>query len=997
MTQLYKYYIGDESGEETELLGVVSDSTNQGFGNIDVATVNLLIDTGRTGVANALKGQMFIKERQNDSFIEFRGLITEVREVENDRYNLTLKIRAKSKVITELTLDALEPKNHETNAKVMGPNTISAVTAGKISDSSDDYEDFSNGYVASDHAVLIVPGEESARVRSLAESWSAIGGAGTSGAFGDVNDDDPSSGIKATLNNEKDIWVQIDGSSVTAKASVVGAKVKIVCKATIPGASNSSVYLQYYDNDLVSWVNFADNPLSLKYEIIQFFHTWTGELSLNGGIETNEFLDGADDWQIRVRVTNANNNAEFRLKIHSLDLTIYSDAKYKGAHFPISSYSGDDTGMNVSVNPVTAGVDVGDTYVVGLKNIDALESCFAQFTLIERKGITIDVDSNFVGYTSRDFDNVTLFDILNYFAEKETARWWYDHDADIIRIYKESGLASGATLREPSNTDIETYGFDDKTDSNVKDVAVSGATFKRGDGDEVVVRYNYPDKFDDTIYTKSIKTLYKDKPEIFSTTEAREYAKGLYFRLNIETVSYNLVPYVFQVWELRDRLTLTIDGHSISNENITGVTNNYNVGNNHVTQSFRIGFQQTKLIKRQSDKIAELQQQVNDLFRAFRGVKVNSEHTLLRADLDNIDGIIPSGSVSEASIRQYEEHFEVPGSLLTNAVTVANIPSLNASKVTAGTFSDLRISSSSVVQHQTDITAVGKLDALEVTGNIETDADIICLTGKFASATVEIGDTVIGEDGEMTVSDPLTPGISLIDTGDAGDDARGYYRIVDKNGQVIGEIGMGGGNDILHISRPGGSIQLDVATKFATSLVGVAGAVITAFDTDPLAASDTKVPTNTTVKEYVDKHNMIGSANKKFVQMIPLPVWLSTGGGMTGNYIYKTGSKASAWMIKLPISEGGLSLQITQSTSYFSASDGANFITRFRIIAQKSDGTTVTLVDDGANKSGVGLHTWNYADKDLSGYSWVVFYLNSTTATDALLQVETFETECYYA
>ena len=65
---------------------------------------------------------------------------------------------------------------------------------------------------------------------------------------------------------------------------------------------------------------------------------------------------------------------------------------------------------------------------------------------------------------------------------------------------------------------------------------------------------------------------------------------------------------------------------------------------------------------------------------------------------------------------------------VTGALPAANVGSLPASKITSGTFANARISSGSVTQHQNDISSVGTLDDLQVTGDVTVSTGDVVIT-----------------------------------------------------------------------------------------------------------------------------------------------------------------------------------------------------------------------------------------------------------------------------
>lgn len=65
---------------------------------------------------------------------------------------------------------------------------------------------------------------------------------------------------------------------------------------------------------------------------------------------------------------------------------------------------------------------------------------------------------------------------------------------------------------------------------------------------------------------------------------------------------------------------------------------------------------------------------------------------------------------------------------VTGALPAANVGNLPTSKITSGTFANARISSGSVTQHQNDISSVGTLDDLQVTGDVTVSTGDVVIT-----------------------------------------------------------------------------------------------------------------------------------------------------------------------------------------------------------------------------------------------------------------------------
>lgn len=120
--------------------------------------------------------------------------------------------------------------------------------------------------------------------------------------------------------------------------------------------------------------------------------------------------------------------------------------------------------------------------------------------------------------------------------------------------------------------------------------------------------------------------------------------------------------------------------------------------------------------------------------------------------------------------------------------TVLN-PTIDGGTQEAPTVTDPVIQGPLTIQHdagdaatKTTITPTDGTDEVTFSNNIAVNVGI------FAATTVKIGDQTISEDGELVISDPVTPGIYIKDSGDAGVNATGYLRFVDSADARLGEI-----------------------------------------------------------------------------------------------------------------------------------------------------------------------------------------------------------------
>ena len=107
MASTFEYWLGDDPASMVRLDNVVvSDDGNYGINQVDIMNVNLLVEQDRLVWKTFLKDKWFRKVSESDGFIAFRGQVSEVRLTENSRFNLLVKIKAHTKVLSELTIDS---------------------------------------------------------------------------------------------------------------------------------------------------------------------------------------------------------------------------------------------------------------------------------------------------------------------------------------------------------------------------------------------------------------------------------------------------------------------------------------------------------------------------------------------------------------------------------------------------------------------------------------------------------------------------------------------------------------------------------------------------------------------------------------------------------------------------------------------------------------------------------------------------------------------------
>ena len=1023
VAQLYKYYLQDDDDADVEITEVISDSFTLGMDSVDVGTIQLLVGDDSRHEWLTQKGRGFKKVRVSDSYVEFRGWITEVRLNGGDKYNVTLKLRAKTHIFSQL--------KSSLSGDVLGfKGKISAVDDADPFLIFDNSRDFSNadwtsivaGYVDSDFAIFLVPGESSTYVASPADGEGAntTGGASETGTFNNVIDNSLKTFYGVALQPASTLDGSLEGSSVTAKASVVAAKVKMSAKVLMPNNEGITLTAQMQYLDVVdgnTWKNIG-NSFVKKGSLWNLLPTFSGQLTFEGFIPNSGFLDGSDDWSIRLHITTAGGSMHCNMHIHTLQVNIFSDMKYDGSVLTVKEC--DYTSINYDINEDigAAGVDVGDTYQLVRKSGDVLAAIFDSFTSEDLRHVAYDIDANFDTYTGKNFTDMNLIDVLSYICERERAHWWYDQDYEVggaegrIRVYKESTLVSSpGSLKEPSESDIEDYSYDDKTDSHVKSVEIIGATYKRGDGTEITAGYTFPGKNDDAINTTSMVNHIEEVPEIYTETEAKAVAEAKYNHFNEDTISVSIFPIASQSWEISDRVSISLDNIDHANELITGYTHMYSPKDNHLIQSYHLGFQATPLEKRLTLKIHKMERQLKQILMQGRDLHPSK---FLRADGENAGTIDDEftfiSPVNFEDSAEFKDEMaiwknEFRQKLVSNATADRQITLPDADTEMVGTdttqtlvaktFTAPAITNPDGGVDQT-LTASGE-EGLE---EIVCSRNFRCDTGIFAATTVTVGDQIISEAGGLLVVTATTPGVVIKDSDDPVATADGYFRLVANDDTTMFQLGCVNGAVSLNNYTANKDIGFNTTGTGKISINGSAAKVDTILDEDAMGSDDPNgLATQQSIKAYIDAANMIGAANKAWVPAAlmggdPNTAWLAGAPN-----IANVGS-TDYWLVfncPLPLTLGSLNLYIDGVQYGLYDADGSNFVTRI-IVRQSGDVSTWNAIyDNSDNVTTIDDHSLTGWAASMSGYHDIKIGFQCTVATALYLDFSYVKWSCYYA
>ncbi|MCK5605911.1 hypothetical protein KAR91_28700 [Candidatus Pacearchaeota archaeon] len=770
MANLYDY---DYGRENTDLPNVIGHTANYSYDSTDTCTIRLLTDE-REEWRDILYGQQIRVVRKSDSFVEFRGDIKEIRLNESDRYNLTLHVRDPTWRLGELDVKRGNGQLRVPRTITALPDATSIIDTGGADEPPDDEPVV---YTSGDNVVMIVPSDTGTFTNELVEDSVTTKGAQV-GDYDDLNDLDPDTYAGSSADPDTSEWVQFNGSSANAKAQVIGVKYKVLAKAFISDKART-MKLQYRDDDGSTWIDLHTEDFNDMVAVVGF---WTPYYTIEGSLWVNTFLDGSDDWRFRILITPAANDT-VATRISSVEINIYTDNVHSVSYFPIDSFADASTDLTVSADPdnsltpTTAGVAVGDTYIIGEKNEDLLNSIFA-YNAKNRLPFIRSVDTNFSGYTAKDFVGGTILDAVEYFCDREVAHWYYNHDTNYLEIDKESTILT-AGEHEIVAGNVDTFSLEKKTDANVRSVTVWGKTYRREPDEEEVtaVAFTYPDDaLNKTIAESSIyslKNLQVDDVSINSRSEAAKLAISIYSIRNTVSPTIKVQTNTFEdVW-LGERLKLTLDGKVYDTTYpISGININHNVGNNDITQTVTGGWQRTPLIKRHGGIIRSIAKDVRSLHMGQRGMKVPAKKVVVA------DGTVGLSDVTITNLQQEGTGVDNSNGTATGQWTMQDWQRFEGSIIFAADSGD---------------SAPSTLTGTDDSNNVEFDGDFSASNGSLAATTLSIGDQVISEGDELIVKDAATPGIRFEDTGaTAAGGAKGRIYFQDNVPATMGDILVNG-------------------------------------------------------------------------------------------------------------------------------------------------------------------------------------------------------------
>lgn len=782
----HKFEIGPST---TTLDTVVRATTTKPLSGISTMEVELMVESDRITQESNLIDKAIRKYLPFDGgTIEFRGKIREVRIDPTNRHKMILRCRGDEDVLRDLDIRSY-------SAKQFGPAIIDTVTDGGALGFIGDADIVEpGGYGVDDHAVLQVPSTiEPANVKDDFNIGEKVGdstcGAPTfTGTEAGINDQDVNTWLQFAkfCDPLAFVYAEVHGDSTNIKANVVNARLEYSFYLLSTQANNYQVVAKLQYNDAIGgWTTIDSRTLTVP--LVNNYYSYT----LSGYIDTNEFLDGADHFETRIRFEPVTANAHtINCRIYSGFMKIYTGTVAYSEFFQIDNYD-DASGMNVSpVDLAAKGVAVGNTYEVGLKGSAAITALAALPDFAEALSFSIDVSALPVRYTSRDFSGLTMLEAIEYVVTKAQGQWYFDHNANTLFLVQESTITGGATAATVGESDIMDYDLQNKTLNKVRRVSGTGNKYLIVNDSDVTetkdITYVYPDDSEDNVSTEGLgfKNQKVNEPDINTWVELAAFCKNLFNKLNNQQKSVSFRSTYNENYILGNNLDLTFENKSFPNYPVFSVTTITEIADDLVTLDVTNGFQQTPQALRLAAHINRLKKEINSLFKQLRGAPTftttgsSSDHPKLHA---LSDGAAHSGQLADS---QHLTAFLLDASRTITGITSLNEAGSNAIHIYfkhAGVRKAfLGIDSSARMQLFSDVSEV-RLEAqtnivmdatniyMDVRGSWfyrdKDNADAVVLT--IASATGDItlqsGSHNIQGDGDCVLKDGTFDSLSLGD------------------------------------------------------------------------------------------------------------------------------------------------------------------------------------------------------------------------------------------
>jgi len=328
------------------------------------------------------------------------------------------------------------------------------------------------------HAVLIIPGDDPAF--SLEDFNNLVSGQGT---ISDVNTDDENYVNSHVSSSLIESFVELEGVYSGTRSSITALVIK--GKTDVKELFQGNVIRLYawdYTLGTPAYVEIDSQNISGSYlPIGRVAFEW--ETSITSSPQN--YVNTADN-KFKIKFAVDERGAFENIKVKFLDLVVYTDPFYTGDKFVISNTDVAAGTITSTTNFATAGVNVGDTIIIGTKNTIVLAALAGEFF----HDMTIDVDSTFTGYTASNFakDHLSSINAIRSVLKKDQGLMYYDSNLDTLFFKKKSNLTeTGITLSNSSfKSGIQTHIVEAQTKQQdaYRRYEVTGNNYKIFDNDE---------------------------------------------------------------------------------------------------------------------------------------------------------------------------------------------------------------------------------------------------------------------------------------------------------------------------------------------------------------------------------------------------------------------------------------------------------------------------------------------------------------------------------
>lgn len=459
-----------------------------GSGQIELVVLN-----NEEGFIRNLKNQLITIAYNNST--RFKGWIRNTKII--NRYGGILALEEVHTVFqrkeTELNFTSILQRYNDATRAVV--RSVSSTQIGIFN--SIDLDSFS----VTDKAIMVIPGTgnvaasttedfTSSVVQNIDASTDPIGNINTNDQnYMYFNNTSASAFTGHPTDEATDMAVDFLGTYSGTRANVESFKLSARFFDAQIAEENPKVHLQMYNYITAAWttiksINYGRGTIGLNADL-----DWK-EIPFTPTTATDYIKEADNEFKFRLTWSwdTPTNTKRQTLWVYFLDLRVFTDVSYSGNPLVLASASG--RLFTTVENPITEGVNVGDTIVVGLKTTTALQQLFDEHSDIEIANINI--DTGFTGYTTGEYGKKKLrsFDAISRILKKENGYMYYIPETDTLVLKKKDNLNNSGLIfsnQDDSNIPIKFTEQQNKVTDRFRDVEVTGASYKVADKNVKVI------------------------------------------------------------------------------------------------------------------------------------------------------------------------------------------------------------------------------------------------------------------------------------------------------------------------------------------------------------------------------------------------------------------------------------------------------------------------------------------------------------------------------